>query len=135
MKTPPPTDNLAPVKPFRDFLAHPITIAELHGKVRVDRALNEGDMLELGSGRSAQILFTPGHARGHIVLWEAAAATLVLGDMVAGIGSVLISAPDGAVATYLHSLERLRSLNGLAANAPLNPGQKVKLVVYGNRRP
>lgn len=32
-------------------------------------------------------------------------------------------------------LERLRSLNGLAANAPLNPGQKVKLVVYGNRRP
>ena len=31
-------------------------------------------------------------------------------------------------------LERFLSLNGLAANAALAPGQKVKLVVYGNRR-
>jgi len=30
--------------------------------------------------------------------------------------------------------ERFRSLNGLAANASLTPGQKVKLVVYGTRR-
>ena len=31
-------------------------------------------------------------------------------------------------------LERFLSLNGLAANSPLAPGQKVKLVVYGARR-
>jgi len=31
-------------------------------------------------------------------------------------------------------LERFLSLNGLAANAALKPGQKVKLVVYGTRR-
>jgi predicted Zn-dependent protease len=31
-------------------------------------------------------------------------------------------------------LERFLSLNGLAANGPLVPGQKVKLVVYGTRR-
>ena len=31
-------------------------------------------------------------------------------------------------------LDRFRSLNGLAASATLNPGQKVKIVVYGNRR-
>jgi predicted Zn-dependent protease len=31
-------------------------------------------------------------------------------------------------------LERFMSLNGLAANSPLVPGQKVKLVVYGSRR-
>lgn len=31
-------------------------------------------------------------------------------------------------------LERFLSLNGLVANAPLVPGQKVKLVVYGERR-
>ncbi|MFL6758641.1 M48 family metalloprotease [Sphingomonas sp.] len=31
-------------------------------------------------------------------------------------------------------LERFLSLNGLAANGPLAPGQKVKLVVYGTRR-
>ena len=31
-------------------------------------------------------------------------------------------------------VDRFRSLNGLAANAALTPGQKVKLVVYGVRR-
>jgi predicted Zn-dependent protease len=31
-------------------------------------------------------------------------------------------------------LERFLSLNGLAANRPLVPGQKVKLVMYGTRR-
>ena len=31
-------------------------------------------------------------------------------------------------------VERFRSLNGLAANAALTPGQKVKIVVYGVRR-
>ncbi|HJU28257.1 MAG TPA: LysM peptidoglycan-binding domain-containing protein [Candidatus Binataceae bacterium] len=30
-------------------------------------------------------------------------------------------------------LERFLSLNGLAANAALAPGQKVKLIVYGTR--
>jgi predicted Zn-dependent protease len=31
-------------------------------------------------------------------------------------------------------LERFLSLNGLAANAAVMPGQKVKLIVYGTRR-
>jgi predicted Zn-dependent protease len=31
-------------------------------------------------------------------------------------------------------LERFLSLNGLAPNAPLAPGRKVKLVIYGTRR-
>ncbi len=30
--------------------------------------------------------------------------------------------------------ERFRSLNGLAPNATLTPGQRVKVVVYGTRR-
>jgi predicted Zn-dependent protease len=31
-------------------------------------------------------------------------------------------------------LDRFLSLNGLSANSALTPGQKVKLIVYGNRR-
>jgi predicted Zn-dependent protease len=33
-----------------------------------------------------------------------------------------------------YKLDRFLALNGLAANSPLSPGQKVKLVVYGARR-
>jgi len=31
-------------------------------------------------------------------------------------------------------IDRFLALNGLNANSPLRPGQKVKLVVYGPRR-
>jgi predicted Zn-dependent protease len=40
----------------------------------------------------------------------------------------------GRMAYRDFELERFLSLNGLATNRPLTPGQKVKLVVYGSRR-
>jgi predicted Zn-dependent protease len=33
-----------------------------------------------------------------------------------------------------YKLDRFLSLNGLAANSRLTPGQRVKLVIYGQRR-
>ena len=33
-----------------------------------------------------------------------------------------------------YQLDRFVALNGIAPNAPLSPGQKVKVIVYGNRR-
>jgi predicted Zn-dependent protease len=40
----------------------------------------------------------------------------------------------GRMAYRDFKLERFLSLNGLATNRPLTPGQKIKLVVYGSRR-
>ena len=40
----------------------------------------------------------------------------------------------GRMAYPNFQLERFLSLNGLPANARLVPGQRVKLVVYGQRR-
>ncbi len=40
----------------------------------------------------------------------------------------------GRMAYTTYQLERFRALNGLAANAALRPGDRVKLVVYGTRR-
>ena len=48
------------------------------------------------------------------------------GDTVQGLAS--------RMAYRSFQLERFLSLNNLAANSRLTPGQKVKLVVYGNRR-
>lgn len=47
------------------------------------------------------------------------------GDTVASLSSRM------AFSTY--QADRFRVLNGLAANAELRAGQRVKLVVYGNR--
>lgn len=51
--------------------------------------------------------------------------TVGRGDTVASLASRM------AFTTY--QADRFRVLNGLAANAEVRPGQKVKLVVYGNR--
>lgn len=41
----------------------------------------------------------------------------------------------GRMAYRDYQLDRFIALNGLAANSPLVPGQKVKLVIYGSRSP
>jgi ribonuclease/clavin/mitogillin len=94
-------------------LAHPLTKSRV--EFDVDVLLNEGDVLDLPAGRGGParhlvVLHTPGHAPGHICLWEPDLAFLVAGDMVAGIGSILIDPPEGHMNTYLRSLERLVSL-------------------------
>lgn len=92
--------------------AHPRTAALLEGRVSVDRPLDEGDVL-LGSDApddAWRVLFTPGHAPGHLSLWEPRRRVLVVGDMVASVGTILIAPPDGHMATYLASLARLADL-------------------------
>lgn len=98
--------------------AHARTAELLGHALRVDRVLAEGDTLR-GSDSADdrwQILHTPGHASGHIVLWERQRRLMVAGDMVAGVGTILVETPDGHMATYIAQLERL---------AALEPGQLV----------
>jgi glyoxylase-like metal-dependent hydrolase (beta-lactamase superfamily II) len=75
----------------------------------VDRTLSDGERLDLGD-REVEVLHTPGHAPGHLCLWDAAAGVLVVADMVAEIGTILIDPSDGHMATYLRQLERLEAL-------------------------
>ena len=85
--------------------AHRRTVALLAGKLAVDRELAAGD--ELGGWC---VLHTPGHASGHIVLHEPARGYLVVGDMVATVGTIVVDPPDGHMGSYLASLRALRAL-------------------------
>lgn len=91
-------------------LAHPRTAELLREQLRVHRYLEEGESLSVGNGESWEVLHTPGHASGHIVLWNPDRGTIIAGDMVASVGTILIDPPDGHMATYLGQLERLASL-------------------------
>lgn len=77
--------------------------------VLVERTLEDGEVLELPGEprRRARVLFTPGHAPGHICLLEEETGVLVAGDMVASHGSILINPPEGHMGTYLASMRRL----------------------------
>lgn len=100
----------------------------------VDRLVEDGDEWDLGQDPTGhrwglRALHTPGHAPGHLCLWDEGHRFLIAGDMVAGVGTVVIDPPDGDLALYLSSLRRLRDLDPrlvLAAHgAPLGPGSDV----------
>jgi glyoxylase-like metal-dependent hydrolase (beta-lactamase superfamily II) len=62
-----------------------------------------------------RVLETPGHAWGHLCLWEESSRTLVVGDMVASVGTILIAPGDGDMRLYLESLARLAGMGAKLA--------------------
>ena len=84
---------------------------------RVDRLLHDGETLVLDGAVPDrwQVLHTPGHAPGHVCLWNAEERTVVVGDMVASVGTILIDPVEGDMAAYLAQLERLARLEARLA--------------------
>ncbi len=96
-------------------LAHRKTAELLAGQVRIDRFLEDGDRLDLGlaphgRGRWAlEVIFTPGHAPGHLAFYQPDYQLLLAGDMVSTLSSLIIHPDDGDLIDYLASLERLKA--------------------------
>jgi glyoxylase-like metal-dependent hydrolase (beta-lactamase superfamily II) len=88
-------------------------------EVPVARRLADGDeiVLEGPDGQVWRVLHTPGHAPGHVCLWNEAKRTVLVGDMVASIGTILIAPGDGDMRQYLQQLERLARLDARVALA------------------
>jgi glyoxylase-like metal-dependent hydrolase (beta-lactamase superfamily II) len=73
------------------------------------RALADGQVLRRG-GASVQAVHTPGHASDHLCLRIVETDVVLTGDHVLGRGSTVVLHPDGDMADYLASLQRLRAL-------------------------
>ncbi len=86
---------------------------EAGGHARVDRALRDGETIELRGAhpRRLRVLAMPGHSRDHLVFHEETSRTAIAGDLVSGLGTVVIDPPEGNLRDYLASLERLRGLD------------------------
>ncbi|NUP11949.1 MAG: MBL fold metallo-hydrolase [Polyangiaceae bacterium] len=83
----------------------------------VSRALVDGDQIVLDGPEPMKldVLHTPGHASDHLCLYDAASKTLVVGDMVASVGTILIAPGDGDMLEYLAQLGRLEKLEANVA--------------------
>ncbi len=106
--------------------AHPATARRLAGRVPVTRLIDDGEVVH-----GATAVHTPGHAEGHLC-FEVGAATIA-GDMVAGIGTILVDPGEGDMAAYLGSLERLLARPAAAllpAHGPMIPDGPAKLREY-----
>ena len=83
----------------------------------VTRRLADGDAIVLEGPRpeSWRVLHTPGHAPGHVCLFEERTRTVIVGDMVASVGTILIAPGDGDMQVYLEQLDRLAALDARLA--------------------
>ncbi len=75
----------------------------------LDGTLADGDVVPTGEPGDHETLtayYTPGHADGHLV-YAAPNGDVIAGDLVAGVGTILIAGAEGHLRTYLNSLRRM----------------------------
>ncbi len=120
-------DHVAGVNALNDHLeknnctrlpvaAHRLTAESSKGQFPVDRFIEDNEVIALDGEPPIRLraLYTPGHARGHLCLYDERTGALLSGDNVVGFGSVLIDPADGNMRDYLASLERMRALPNLS---------------------
>lgn len=92
---------------------HPLTLARLEPGFRAGAALDDGMKVPLGhspdgkQGWELLAVHTPGHDRGHLCFRESRYGTMLVGDMLSTVSTIIVDPPEGHLATYLQSLERL----------------------------
>ncbi|MFO0693521.1 MAG: MBL fold metallo-hydrolase [Polyangiales bacterium] len=92
--------------------AHRATAERLAGEVVFDRLLEDGDRIVLDGPDKVVLraVHTPGHAPGHLCFLEERSGAMIAGDMVAGVGTILVETHDGDMALYLESLRKMKDL-------------------------
>jgi glyoxylase-like metal-dependent hydrolase (beta-lactamase superfamily II) len=79
--------------------------ASFDGDYSPERVLRSGETLEV-DGRSVLAVATPGHTSNHLCF--AYEGALFTGDHVMGWSTTVVVPPDGDMAAYMQSLDRLR---------------------------
>ena len=72
------------------------------------RLVGDGDVIDLGD-RHFEVMHTPGHSPGEIMLWEAASGILFSGDTVYD-GPLIDDAYHSDIAAYVVSMKRILDL-------------------------
>ncbi len=121
-------DHLAGVEAVRSRYGAPVWAHPLVAdRARLDRELGEGDRIDLDGRhpRRLRVLETPGHSRSHLAYFEETSRTLMAGDLVSGLGTVVIDPADGSMRDYMASIERIQGLEALTlipGHGPPNRG-------------
>ena len=83
--------------------------------------LGDGDRLTVG-GLDLVVVATPGHTGDSLSFLLAAENALLTGDTILGRGTAVVAWPDGELAAYLRSLERIEAMTGSREVTQILPG-------------
>ena len=102
--------------------------------------LRDGDVVTAG-GLEVRVVATPGHTSDSLSFALAADHALLTGDTVLGRGTTVVAHPDGELAAYLASLERIAHLTGdgevtaiLPGHGPVVPDAAAMVAFYRTHR-
>ena len=82
---------------------------EHHASARRHPDLRDGDIVRVGN-LNITALHTPGHSADHLAFVLPDDRAVFTGDLILGRGSSMVTYPEGDVAAYLRSLDRLAAL-------------------------
>ncbi len=98
-----------------------LTGAPVRGVGRSHDDLRDGERVRVG-GLEVLVVATPGHTADSVSFLLPAENVLLTGDTVLGRGTTVVAHPDGELAAYLDSLERLERMTGAGAVTSIAPG-------------
>ena len=106
-------DHVEGAARLRALTGAPILAWSRAGSPDADETLADGQLVTVGAtgGRTIRAVYTPGHRFDHLCFLLEDAGALFAGDLVAGVGTVVIIPPEGDMLDYLASLRRLLTLN------------------------
>ncbi|GAC1463933.1 MAG: MBL fold metallo-hydrolase [Ktedonobacteraceae bacterium] len=106
------------------------------GTPDVDEEILDGTIFPAGDD-TLRAVYTPGHRFDHLCYYLEKQHTLFAGDLVAGVGTVVIAPPEGDMLDYLNSLKRLQGMNlaeMVPSHGPLITDPQAKLTEYITHR-
>lgn len=80
-----------------------------HAAIQRHPELEDQDVVRVGT-LNITALYTPGHSADHLCFWLAGDGAVFTGDLILGRGSSMVTYPEGDVAAYLRSLDKLAAL-------------------------
>jgi glyoxylase-like metal-dependent hydrolase (beta-lactamase superfamily II) len=99
-------DHSAGARRFAELTGAPVRALDPAHRLG-DEGLGAGDVV-VGGGLEVRVLATPGHSSDSLSF--ALPDAVLTGDTILGRGTTVVAHPDGVLAHYLESLQRLRDL-------------------------
>lgn len=99
-------DHSAGARRFAELTGAPVRALDPTHRLG-DEGLGAGDVV-VGGGLEVRVLATPGHSSDSLSF--ALPDAVLTGDTILGRGTTVVAHPDGVLAHYLESLQRLRDL-------------------------
>ena len=103
-------DHVEGAARLRELTGAPVLAWSRAGSPQADALLADEQVFLVGE-RQVRALYTPGHRFDHLCFLLEDAGALFAGDLVAGVGTVVIAPPEGNLAEYMASLRRLLALD------------------------